>query len=261
MEKSIQYYLKQAQSLEINPNFYTSLPYLELFEAECIIKDSWIWLEAENWILLPPLPLVRNALDRHYPRTEIWSSFSSMDVSKFHYKEFLDWQYVFDPKAFNDLSGGSWNVYRKNIRKYPKRHERWLYTVENTTKTEEILDLVWKWIENKGDTVLDAEFILKYLSNSDRTDIHKAFLYQDKELVAVNAWDENWKYINYRFCITKPNEPFLEEFVRYLFYGSPVIQDANKLVNDGGSLGNSGLESFKNKMNPLSKTPIFTLRF
>jgi hypothetical protein len=76
--------------------------------------------------------------------------------------------------------------------------------------------------------------------------------------MAVNAWDENWQYINFRFCIIRQGEPFLDEFARWLFYTDGQIQAKNKLVNDGGTLGNPGLEHFKDKLNPVHKRKVYS---
>jgi len=76
---------------------------------------------------------------------------------------------------------------------------------------------------------------------------------ENEQLMAINAWDENWEFINYRVCIVRQNEPFLDEFVRWLFYTDSQIQSSGKLVNDGGTLGSPGLERFKDKMNPYRK--------
>jgi len=86
--------------------------------------------------------------------------------------------------------------------------------------------------------------------------IEKMGLYKDGKLVAINIWDENYKYINYRYCIVDRKEPFLDEFVRYLFYTDLVILKTGKLVNDGGTVGNQGLEHFKDKLNPIRKRKV-----
>ena len=76
--------------------------------------------------------------------------------------------------------------------------------------------------------------------------------------MAINAWDVNWKYINYRVCMVRENEPFLDEFARWLFYTDPDIIKVNKLINDGGTLGCKGLERFKDKMNPKKKVEMYS---
>jgi len=59
----------------------------------------------------------------------------------------------------------------------------------------------------------------------------------------------------YRYCIADPDEPFLDEFMRLLFYQRNA---AGKLVIDGGVLGRPGLERFKDKLNPVKKRPVYS---
>jgi hypothetical protein len=50
----------------------------------------------------------------------------------------------------------------------------------------------------------------------------------------------------------------LDEFVRYLFYTDREILSKNKFINDGGTVGNSGLERFKDKLNPFRKRKVYS---
>ena len=88
--------------------------------------------------------------------------------------------------------------------------------------------------------------------------IEKKGLYKGEKLVALNIWDENYKYVNYRFCFVDHSEPFLDEFVRYLFYTDLWILSKNKLVNDGGVLGRPGLEKFKDRLHPFRKRKVYS---
>ena len=255
-QRQIQDYLETLENLEllenrvINPNFYTSLTYLRLSNAVCYERGFWIWVEADGWMVLPALPTGDWARIKYYPDLPVWSDFEGYEVfPKLLQKQFLDVEYIFDPKAFNDLSGGRWCAYRKNSRKWFKSQEKWVY--EGVTRGDEG-KLIGEWLETKGDTVLDGDFMLRYLLRDDREGGRK-YLYDEKgELVALNAWDTNHRYVNYLFCITRPGVPYLEEFVRYLFYTDPEIQGTGKLVNDGGCLDNLGLRKFKEKLNPRS---------
>jgi hypothetical protein len=88
--------------------------------------------------------------------------------------------------------------------------------------------------------------------------VHKKYLYYGNQIVAMNVWDENYKYINYRFCLVKSDERYLDEFCRFLFYTDMDVYFQRKLINDGGVLGSSGLEFFKDKMNPLRKRTVYS---
>lgn len=257
LKRNIKHYLTRAKELEIIPNFYLSLPYLELSNVKCFSNNGWIWIEDENWILFPPLRLSK--VKEEIPIKKIWSDFENKKnlIKSGFVKEFLDWEYLFDPISFNNMAGSSWAVYRKNIRKWPKHHKNWLYC--DYINDSEACDLVGNWLENKIETIQDGELLAQY-SLIKHPEIHRKALYdENKRLVAINAWDENWYYINYRICIVKQKESFLDEFMRSLFYTDTKIQAKGKLINDGGIVGNKGLERFKNKMNPINKRKIYSL--
>lgn len=254
--EEIKTYLKRAEELGVDPNFYLSEPYLNLIGAKCYTRFGWVWIEEGGWCLFPPLPMTLLApLTPPYDQRRIWSDFENRHPN-YVKSEFLDWEYIFNPTHFNDLSGGKWETYRKNIRKWPKRNEKWEYT--RLFKKSEVEILLAGWLEGKQEDVQDAELIVEFLLNDGliSKDIHRKYLYKRDQLVAVNVWDENWKYINFRFCIIKQEEPYLDEFARYLFYTDLEIQIKGMLINDGGSIGNKGLEAFKDKLHPIRKREV-----
>lgn len=255
-------YLQQAQKIGIKPNFYLSEVYLRLAEATCWKDWGWIWIEADDWCMFPPLrgyihPDCMPQLECWWPDlgiTKVWSDFENYCPSFFS-SRFLDYEYVFNPKHFNNMNGGKWNIYRKNVRKWPRINEKWTYGDYLAQRDAELL--LADWLDKKSKTVQEAEMIIKYLL-SDEPGICRKALHSDGKLMAINAWDENWMYINYRFCIVDKSQPFLDEFTRYLFYTDPWIQAKQKLVNDGGSLNNEGLERFKDKLNPVQKRSVYS---
>ena len=262
-------YLNRAKRIKLIPNFFISVPYLKLSNVKGFMEDGWVWIEDEEWLLFPPLSLTTN--NHHCPfiskLKNVWSDFESLHPSpNFSKKEFLDWEYIFNPTHFNDLSGGKWETYRKNIRKWPRTHENWKYldyidTISNRTK---IRYLLADWMEIKMENLQDYDLIINYILGY-HSNVHFKFLYHIKDklnpiydLYAINVWDENWMYINYRYCIIKKDNPYLDEFARYLFYTDPIIQRKGKLINDGGCLGNEGLERFKDKLNPVKKRAVYS---
>jgi hypothetical protein len=245
------------EELGIEPNFYTSLPYLTLSGATCWTDKGWLWIEDEEWCIFPPLPHLKNYISdpMDYPQKNIWSDFSNIQID-LPKMGFLDWEYIFDSLQFNHMEGHKWEVYRKNSRKWPARHPNWLYC--DLYDYNSVGLLLSEWLLNKMDNVQDAQLIAEYLL-SNHPSIHHRCLYDSEEqLMAVNVWDENWKFINYRYCIVKLNEPFLDEFSRWLFYTDKQIQGSGKMVNDGGTLGSAGLESFKDKLNPMKKREVYS---
>lgn len=255
-KQEVSLYLKLLEEQRIDPNFFCSEPYIRLCGGECYEDQGWVWIEDSDWILFPPLIAVNVALSTLYPKKQIWSDFVNHDVNEFSYftknPTFVDFEYIFDPNNFQNLSGGKWETYRKNIRKWPKQNETWKYKVSDDQKSFKLLA---DWLECKKKIVEDGELIAKFLVTE--TGVFRKNLYDERgELVAINIWDENYKYINFRYCIVKEKQPFLDEFARYLFYID--IAKQGKLVNDGGSLGNAGLEHFKDKLNPVRKRKVYS---
>ena len=262
-------YLTLEEKSKVRPTFFHSLPYLILSNAKAFIENGWAWVEADSWLLFPAILYKPGQGLATYPHDKVWvyTTFDkyltyNRSVQNLPELKFLDYEYIFDPNSFKDLSGGDWNVYRKNIRKWPKTHEKWEYT--DKFNLNKLLSLLIEWTKERQDSIKDFPFIWRYFnrttSSSISLGIHiKVLKNEFNEIVAVNAWDMNWKFINFRFCITRPGEPYLQEFTRYLFYTDEDILKWNMLVNDGGAMDNPGLERFKDKMNPKEKNLMYSL--
>lgn len=259
-----QLYLELAQRKGIDPNFYLSESYLRFCGAETVEENGWLYVISDGWLVFPPL--YKGSMDsvwmkadflQHHSTLRVWSDFSTIPPfqSEFN-KAFLDYEYIFDPMAFNDLTGGSWEVYRKNVRKWPKRHENWTYKTDCDKSSVD--NLLADWLEQRQKTVQDIAVILSFVRKSCPGVVRKFLYDEDDRLHAINVWDENYKYINYRFCIVQPQDPFVDEFARFLFYTDPEIQGKGKLVNDGGCLDSMGLEHFKDKLHPVRKRPVYS---
>ena len=251
-------YLNRAEEFGVIPNFFMSEAYLTLSRVKTLIKDGYIYLQDRHWCLFPPIPMGEVNLD-HYPVQRIWSTYlqdEPFEIDRCDYS-FLDYNYIFDPKNFLTMEGGRWETFRKNSRKWGKHNSPWEYSKREPSISEASI-LMAEWLDGKQHDVHDGELLVKFAFLDDNIPVNRRFLYKGTELVAINAWDENWKYINYRVCFVKRDEPFLDEFVRWLFYTDPEIIASGKLVNDGGTLGNEGLEHFKDKMNPVEKHRIYS---
>ena len=253
-------YLTLMEKQKINPNFYTSLPYILLSGAECFEENGLIWIEADGWMIYPPIIGNWNKLNIPLPLKRIWSDFSNLE-NKYYGEEkhlqFLDWEYIFDPLCFQCMEGKRWETYRKNVRKWPRNNPNWEY--KEITDMEECFHLIGYWFEEKADNLQDADLMIKFLENENNVEgIFKKGLYCNGKLVAINVWDENYKYINYRYCFVDHCERFLDEFVRFQFYSDPDILSKRKLINDGGTLDNEGLEKFKDKLNPIRKRKVYS---
>jgi len=249
-------YLTRASELKVEPNFFMSVPYVLISGLKARSKDGWIWLNDSQWCVFPPLPLGDSNID--YCAKKIWAMFADAQPHVDRGYKFLDWQYIFRPSDFLEMIGGQWETFRKNSRKWHRENSGWTYSLkEPSLKIGG--ELIGQWLQVRQYSVEDAELIARFAIFAQISGVYRKFLYNTTgELVGINAWDENWKYINYRVCIVKQGEPYLDEFMRWLFYTDNDILQSGKLVNDGGTLGNKGLERFKDKLNPVSKTQIYS---
>lgn len=255
-------YLNEAQRQNVEPNFYLSLSYLTLSESRCWWRDGWLWIESDGWCLTPPLKEGGSLKVRHAPPKWIRRVWSDFDDNPIFWegckKEFLDWEYLFDPRRFLEMKGKDWEVFRKNVRKWPRHNPNWIYC--SYAPSWQIEDLIKDWVGDKRENIEDVDLLIKFIWNNDHNlQIQRRYLFDESErLVAVNVWEENWKFINYRVCIIRPNEPFLSEFTRWLFYTDHAVINSGKMVNDGGTVNKTGLKQFKDKMNPIRIRPVYT---
>jgi hypothetical protein len=253
-------YLIRAYELQVVPNFFMSLPSLELYDVKVKLDNDWVWLEENHKCILPPLPIKSGFTMDTYPKIDsVWACFEKGNwrMPTNHQQTFLDYQYIFDMNNFQDLSGGKWESFRKNIRKWPKNNSGYSYS-RIKPSAKKAGKLIGCWLEDHEKDVQDAVHLSEFVYFYNNSQIHRKFLYNKyNELVGINAWDENYFYINYRYCIIK-DIPYLDEFMRWLFYTDDDVFKCDKLINDGGCLDSPGLEKFKDKLNPIRKVPIYT---
>jgi hypothetical protein len=254
MEKIKKLYLTLIEQHTILPNFFISETYLNRPDFVWKYIDGWVWIEENGQVVFPPLPIYSEYEWEKLPVDNFWCGFISPDMD-YGNQEFLDYNYLYDPKNFCDLSGSKWTTFRKNYKKFPNRNPGWKYST--TVERSKVYALLDKWLMARIDTAEDSEFIIDTILKPSPQDYIR-YLHDGKgNLVAINYADENYMYINYRFLICD-RTPFADEFARYCFYTDPYIGYKNKLVNDGGTLGNEGLEKFKDKLNPVEKIKLYS---
>lgn len=188
----------------------------------------------------PPYNTKTDQFETAYP---IYSGFIATNTTA--NSEFLDYQFIYNPKHFLNLEGSQWAVFRKNIRKFPLRNRGALVYEQLSADApfEPIEDLLIKWAEDKE--IYDNEALIKFAFEGE----NRWGLFIGGKLVGINIFDENEMFVNYRYCINA-DIPFLNEYLRYAFYVSPILAIKGKMVNDGGSLGSDTLYNFKTKLNP-----------
>lgn len=244
-------YLEILEKYSIPPNFWTSREYFEksnFIEKE---QDLFVWIEDNEYTQIFPTLRDPGGLTSKLNRSMVWSDFPGFEiVGK---KTFLDFEYIFNPEHFLTMEGGKWAVFRKNCRKFPRDYPNLIY--DRNGNSNEAIDLFVEWMEGKDSDqeIYDDQIIEGYLYNAENI----KFLRDKYQVYGINIWDENYMYINFRFCFCK-NIPFLSEYMRYIFYTDHDILFRNKLVNDGGSLDNEALRRFKLKMNPIRVREVYS---
>lgn len=252
-------YLEELEKRKIDPNFWTSEEYFQKAGLKMMYENGWLFMEEGGVAVVPPLPIEPSA---PFSR-EVWSDFHPTEAPPFFgplISTFLDFEYIYDPLHFNNMEGARWSVFRKNCRKWPQRNIGKIEYKRVPNLCPGIYELAVNWLtsmDNAGQKEIhDGEVLLAYLYKG----FNRKGLWLDGKLMGVNIWDTNYKFINYRYCICQPDQPFLSEYLRWLFYTDRVIQlnrkQTGRLVNDGGVLDRPALKSFKDKMNPFHVRPV-----
>jgi len=268
-------YLELLEQGNITPNFWCSEEYFSKAHLEEKERgDFYMVMDMvmdREWLMFPiissnPKPhLVQFTGTLAGGINKIWSDFPEWNPSKalvsldWEHK-FLDYEYIYDPKAFLNMKGGNWGVFRKNCRKWPRRFGNGNLTYDWIHKyhlqySGDLNELLTSWLEKKGDEKIeDDEVMMSYVFGGR----FRKLLWDKKgKIYGINIWDKNYKHINFRYSICRPEE-FLSEYMRWLFYTDFIIQGSNKLVNDGGVLDNPNLKKFKDKMNPHHIREVFS---
>ena len=254
MEAEKNEYLKALERFGIEPNFWCSQEYFD--RANWTTKDymGYVWVvDSDVFRMLPSIRLGDGTVND--TGLNCWAGLQGEGVHG-EVNQFLDYNFIYDPKRFLDLSGGAFQVFRKNSRKYPKRYGSGFYTDRYHTVIDEgdVKDLFICWLEGKEGEIHDDEVMLDFLLNGNN---RKVLIDDDGKIVGLNVWDENFMYINFRYCICEPGK-FLSEYMRLLFYTDPEILAKGKLVNDGGCLGDDNLFRFKEKLNPVKINKVYS---
>jgi hypothetical protein len=244
-------YLRILEKNRFLPNFWCSGDYFAAAEWVVVENDGFFEVhDDEGVIVLPPL----NREGEVGPFSFCWSGFSNLSLNVT--SQFLDWEYIYNPANFLAMVGGKWQVFRKNIRKFPDRAGESLLYVKPSSLSILFTPLV-AWLEDhKGSELFDPETIIRYIEQGLGS--YKVLVGKDTgNVYGVNIWDENYLYINFRYSFCSPRL-FISEYLRWRFYTDEEILFSGKMVNDGGCLGFSSLEDFKDKMNPMHKREVFS---
>jgi len=250
-ENLISAYWATIKRLNLLPNWWMSEEYINKSGLAWTEEDSFSGFKLPNeseWFF-PPM----KSDNGFVYCVNIYSGFLSNVICNDN--KLLDLQFIYYPRDFLILEGHKWRVFRKNIRKYPKRYSEHLVykRIKGTQNLNAIKELLLLWA--KGREIFDNEIMIKFILDGK----YRWGLFNDGRLVGMNVWDENFTFINYRYCIDD-GTPFLNEYLRYCFYTHPTILLINKYVNDGGCLDSEGLKKFKMKLNPIKVYKVFSYK-
>lgn len=247
-------YLYLLYSHSIPPNFWCSIEYFEKGYAQTFSKNGWYGIVMDGFLLAPP---ARHDVGIYPPcsgyELSVWSDLLDFEPRGWK-KKFLDYEFIYNPAYFLNLQGKKWSTFRKNIRKFQTSHPGCIYKGISELSQAHIIDTLSDWLSAKEEEIHDDEIMIRYLLEGNN---RRGVFSKDGELLAINVWDENYKYINYRYCVCKPI-PFLSEYARYRFYVDPFIISKGKLVNDGGVLDKESLYFFKKRLNPISIRKVYS---
>jgi hypothetical protein len=256
-------YLQALEKNGILPNFWCSEEYIEKAGGMPFKRDGFTGIVLDEMLLAPPIHssgALTVPVEGH--GFSIWADFSgfgpfnsTIGLPINHYPKFLDYEFIYDGLDFYHMKGKAWKTFRKNVFKWPKKspgsHN---YKALTQKDSDQVQDVIIDWLSGVEEEVCDDSVLEKYIfQGENRNGLFDAY----GDLVAINIWDENYQYINYRYCFCK-RVPFLSEYARYLFYTDPFLLKKDKLVNDGGCLDREGLYFFKKRLNPVRIRKVYS---
>lgn len=242
------FYLSILKKYNINPNFWCSEEYWKKVDwEEKYLSYGKLFIQDKKGInMLPPLSEKGKILSDNY-----WAGMSNFNI--FGNDKFLDYEFIYNPSLFFDLKGSKWRKIRKNL-KWCKEDIKEELIIVLKTKTKNIDLFLYDWIkDNDSKQWFEPEVMMDYIFNGE----NRIFFIgkKSKKIYGICIWDENWKYINFRYCLVQKKIRGLSDYCRVKFY--QFVSEKNKLVNDGGSLDNESLYRYKEKLNPIIINKIY----
>lgn len=260
-------YLATLEKLGIEPNFWCSKEYFEAAKWKVSLDNygdlgqfgNLSVMDEEGVCMLPSIHFFFGKPTYDLLVKGCWSDFFHSNYHR-SVSTFLDYEYLYNPMNFLSLKGSKWKTFRKNHKKIQKTlgaSSLWYKKIPpgDNQYQAAILELFIKWLEGRGeDEVIHGDEVMyHYLLNGKNREI---LTHRDLGLLGINIWDENYKYINFRYTICRPI-PYLDEYMRWMFYTS--IKPP-KFVNDGGVLDSPGLKKFKDRLNPIRVREVHSWR-
>jgi len=253
-------FLKKIEEWGLNPNFWMSEEYFIHAGFEEVHERDYVGIRDKDKKWIFPIINSENKSMCLFTMLGFWADFMKENNLDYAFNGFslLDYNYIYDPEHFISLytTGKKWRLWNKNIKRFTDTIPN--YRLLKYKKTKPDLAVLIKWLENREeDEIHDDTVLINYFTNPLSDNCKGVFL--DDELIGINIWDENYKYINYRYTFHDPGHPFLSYYLRWRFYLDMIPK--KKLVNDGGTLGKDSLKFFKDHLNPVKVHKIYSLNW
>ena len=225
--------------------------------------------EEDGVAAFPALRMSGGGFCASYPPgcSEVWAAPAGWAAQRGQ-RSLLDHQYIYDPAVFalERLDADPTRaVFRKNSRKWPRAHRvpgqdpTWLWLPTGSFR-DEAEDLVARWAMGRAadEVIHDDDVLIRYLIQGGVGISRWALYIRPDRFLAVMAADAPWHgRENFRFLAVDPDEPWLDEYARLMYYRGAAARGVT-LVNDGGDLGNAGLARFKQRLGPLRVNDVYT---
>jgi hypothetical protein len=246
-------YLVALEAFDLRPNFWCSSEYFRRAGWREVLTENFVWVEDdEGQVVLPPI----NTMLGHWVTSidrPVWAGIGGAGFAPVNaHPEFLDYEFIYDPAHFTDLSGIQWRKFRKNSRKFPARVPGCIYyQLDPADHIPELKDCLEAWLDGvKDDEIHDSDVMVDYALHGQN---RAALIHRETgRIYGVNVWDFNHRVTNYRYCIADPDPGlFASEYLRLMFYRDHHERFRGWKVNDGGVLDRPGLEEFKRSLNPI----------
>jgi len=242
---------KYFTSHSIYPNFYCSPEYWKKGKFKIVDTPNLFEVRSqEGWLLIPRFE--KEIFNFSEP---FYAGFSG-----FYCGKFLDYQFIYDPKNFRELSGGEWRKIRHNltISKRELNESLGIVLTGRNCSLSSFKDFMLTWQNLKQESELyDPEIMVKFLINGDHRLLFMGL--DSKKIYGIAVFDLTPIFINFRYCEVLPGITGLSDYCRVEFYQWIDKHYPNKLVNDGGSLDKPSLYKYKQFLNPMSVSKIRSL--
>jgi hypothetical protein len=255
-------YLTRMCQLGIDPNFWCSDCYFLHARFVEYQKDGLIWVRDRlHQLIFPPLPVGSPERCLNWDVSEsVWCGWEGYSPAS-GVRETLDIEYFYRAERLAVLSEAP-ATFRKHVKRFIRdmgKHP--VFTPWRHYPCISESDLIQVVLANldasEQEELEDGDAVISFITESPSVLV--LMPEGSREVWGVVGYDRNWKYLNFRYCFTRSDiHPYLQEYVRWRFYGMAFANDPETIVNDGGTLGRPGLKNFKDRLRPNNRREVYS---